>query len=404
MVYKRGEKWHMDATVSGVRYREALDTTDKREALALEKKRIGEIQNGKRASISGREFARLPFDKAADKFLESRKDHVAVRTAQLDRERLRPLRSFFGEKPLIRIHAEHITSYQQARLNGQISFGNKPSICVAARTVNMEVGVLRQVLNRAKLWRVVEEDVKMLPEKKGVVGRVLTKEQKILLFAVAGSQDRWLVAYCAAVLAATTTCRGVELKNLRWQDVDLFGRRLTIRRSKTEAGLREIPLMPDAIAALGRLLARAVDLNSNGSEHFVFPACERGHIDPTKSQVSWRTAWRNLVTAAAKRAGKDAAEEAGTTGGDAHAASTAAMAAFTGLRFHDLRHQAITELAEAGAPDATLMSISGHMSVHMLRHYSHVRMAAKRDVLEKLDGGLMTAPKLEPKSLSERPN
>ena len=30
MIYKRGKHWHMDAMVNGVRYREALNTTDKR--------------------------------------------------------------------------------------------------------------------------------------------------------------------------------------------------------------------------------------------------------------------------------------------------------------------------------------------------------------------------------------
>jgi len=34
----------------------------------------------------------------------------------------------------------------------------------------------------------------------------------------------------------------------------------------------------------------------------------------------------------------------------------------SGLRFHGLRHQAITELAELGAPDATLMALAGHLS------------------------------------------
>ena len=65
---------------------------------------------------------------------------------------------------------------------------------------------------------------------------------------------------------------------------------------------------------------------------------------------------------------------------------------FRGLRFHDLRHQAITEMAEAGASDATLMAVSGHMSRRMLEHYSHVRMAAKRTVLDKLESGLMGGP------------
>jgi hypothetical protein len=46
-------------------------------------------------------------------------------------------------------------------------------------------------------------------------------------------------------------------------------------------------------------------------------------------------------------------------------------------------------MAEAGASDATLMAVAGHMSRRMLEHYSHVRMAAKRTALEKLESGLM---------------
>jgi hypothetical protein len=67
----------------------------------------------------------------------------------------------------------------------------------------------------------------------------------------------------------------------------------------------------------------------------------------------------------------------------------------TGLRFHGLRHQAITEMAEAGASDATLVAVSGHMSRRMLEHYSHVRMAAKRTVLDKLESGLMGGSAVE---------
>jgi len=41
-----------------------------------------------------------------------------------------------------------------------------------------------------------------------------------------------------------------------------------------------------------------------------------------------------------------------------------------GPRFHDLRHQAITETAEAGASDATLMAVAGQMSRRMLERAS----------------------------------
>ena len=60
-----------------------------------------------------------------------------------------------------------------------------------------------------------------------------------------------------------------------------------------------------------------------------------------------------------------------------------------GLRFHDLRHHAITELAESQASDGTIMSIAGHVSNKMLQHYSHIRLQAKGDALD----GLVSRPK-----------
>jgi integrase len=380
MIYKRDLHWHMDVTVDGVRYREALDTTDKREALALEKKRVAEILAGKAASKSGREFARKPFSEAAKLFLEERRPHVAERTQQFEKERLKPLEKFFGENPLLRIKAEHISAYQRARLGQGIS----------GRTINMEVGVLRRMLKRAKVWAAVDEDVRAFPEHARVVGKVLTAAQKRLLFETAAKKSVWMVAHCAAVIAVSTTCRGVELKNLRWNNVDLFERVLNVKRSKTEAEHRGIPLNTDAMAALARLWERAQVHNATNPEHFVFPACENERIDATKPQKTWRTAWRSLVKEAGKRAGNEAAKLAEQHGGDVEKARQGAASPFRGFRFHDLRHQAITELAEAGAADATLMALAGHMSRQMLEHYSHVRMAAKRAVLDKLESGLIT--------------
>ena len=53
-------------------------------------------------------------------------------------------------------------------------------------------------------------------------------------------------------------------------------------------------------------------------------------------------------------------------------------------RWHDNRHTLITELAESGAGDQTIMDIAGHVSKQMLRHYSHIRMVAKRNALETI--------------------
>ena len=61
-----------------------------------------------------------------------------------------------------------------------------------------------------------------------------------------------------------------------------------------------------------------------------------------------------------------------------------------GLRFHDLRHHAITELAESQASDQTVMAIAGHVSPKMLAHYSHVRIDAKRHALDAISSGGLT--------------
>jgi integrase len=379
----------MDVMIQGERYREALNTTDKRQAKELEKDRVAAIKQGKGASKTGREFARMPFSAAADLFATERQPHVSERTRQLDRERLKPLRSHFGQTPLLRIKASDISAYQRSRLSGEICLKGAG---VGNRTVNMEITLLRQMMRRAKVWSAVSEDVRMLPERHGVVARVLTREQKELLFAVAESKSAWVVAHCAAVLAVSTTCRSVELKHLRWQDVDVFGGVLTVRRSKTEAGQRTIPLNGDGLAAIARLLERARAHNATALEHCVFPACENEVIDPNKPQKTWRTAWRSLVEETAYQAGRSAAREALATNRKISAAKEAwkrAAAPFSGLRFHDLRHQAITELAERGASDATVMALAGHMSRAMMEHYSHVRMAAKRAAVDGLMTGLI---------------
>jgi site-specific recombinase XerC len=206
MIYKRGGHWHVDVTVNGVRYREALDTTDRREALALEKKRVGEILAGKAASKGGKDFARKPFIEAATVYVEHRKGRVAERTTQLEIEKLRPLKRFFGDKPLLRIKADEIAAYQKARQSKGVS----------GRTVNMEIGIVRRMLKKAKRWNTVAEDVQMFPEHQREIGKALPVEHKKHLFEAAGSKPHWMVAHCAAVLAVSTTCRSVELKHLRW--------------------------------------------------------------------------------------------------------------------------------------------------------------------------------------------
>jgi integrase-like protein len=63
-----------------------------------------------------------------------------------------------------------------------------------------------------------------------------------------------------------------------------------------------------------------------------------------------------------------------------------------GMRPHDLRHHAITKLAESSeASEQTVMAIAGHVSREMLEHYSHIRQPAKRRAIESLDNVTITS-------------
>jgi integrase len=387
---KRGDWFHLDVTIDSERYREPLNTTDWRIAGERAKERIAEIKAGRVACPSRKNFSRLPFKVAVEVYQSERNGKVAERTMQFESERLKPLVRYFGEKTVRTFKAHDVAAYQQARAEE-----------VSGRTVNMETGVLRRILKKAKLFTVLMDYPMPFPEHENEIGKALPNDEKLHLFRVAASRPVWMVAHCAAVLAANTTCRKVELRHLRWREIDLFNRVVDINRSKTAAGRRQITLNDDALAALARLRERAAIAGRVEPEHFVFPACENARIDPTKPQKTWRTAWRSLVGEAETLAGREAAKAALAAGqgiGRAKAAWKRAAAPYAGLRFHDLRHQAITEMAEAGAQDSVIQSIAGHLSKRMLDHYSHIRRAAKREATDKLSGGLMNpAPAVERK-------
>jgi hypothetical protein len=51
----------------------------------------------------------------------------------------------------------------------------------------------------------------------------------------------------------------------------------------------------DAHAAVMELWERAKVFGGSNPEHFLFPACEHGRIDPTRAMKSWSTAWRKMT-------------------------------------------------------------------------------------------------------------
>jgi len=209
-----------------------------------------------------------------------------------------------------------ISQYQAFRLQS-----------VSARTVNLEVKLLRGILRSEGQRKRLVEDVKPLKESGESPGRALTAEESLKLFELAATKPEWLGAYLATIVANDTGMRGIELPSLRLADVDIENRLIKISRSKNDSGLRTVVLTGDALQAMIRLIDRARKRGSVEPDHFLIPSRIKGGYDPAHPTKGWRSAWRSLR----KKAGLGK------------------------FRFHDLRHTFITTHAEIGTPLPVLM-------------------------------------------------
>ena len=373
---KRGNTWHCHFFIDGIRYRQSLETSDYREAVQKKNELIALAKAGKLA-ISRKGFPRLHFKEAAEQFLADRTPHLAPLSVRTEKERATSINRVLGEMTVYRITPADVQDYiRQRKADG-----------IANATVNRELDIIRGVLKKAKRWHLFADEIKPLPLRQKI-GRALSYDEKLRLLKVAASRPEWQTAARAAALALNTTMRGSEIKGLRWRDVDLMEKTVTVGKSKTEAGERVIPLNAEAFRVALDLYERAKQFGQVLPDHFIFPACEAGHIDPTRPQTSWRTAWRNLTRAITCPSCGLLQAPAAICGNDACKADTSKVRSpLAGLRFHDLRHHAITELAESQTSDSTIMSIAGHVSPKMLAHYSHVRLQAKRTALDALATG-----------------
>jgi integrase/recombinase XerD len=288
-IFKRGKTWWTDFSENGQRLRQSLGTTDWREAQKREKQLISEARTG-RVTNPGRALARLAFTVAIERYLILRTPRLARRTIQTERERSKPLVAYFGCTTVQSITTDGVLEYIASRKRSGVSNA----------TVNRERDLLRGVLVKAQRWHLLStEELRPLKVEEGS-GRALSLDEKAHLLMMAESRPEWQIARLAARLALNTTMRAGEIRELRWRDVDLIGRVLTVRRSKTEAGRRVIPLNSDAWETVIELRERSKLLFNRAPEPewYVLPHAEGlRNPDPTTPMSGWRTAWRNLTRA-----------------------------------------------------------------------------------------------------------
>jgi integrase len=343
-VFKRGKIWWYEFWFAGRRIQESTKATSKTLAKQAEQKRRRELEEGFNSIEDRREERIRTIKEVAKDYLESY--ILRNRSGTFAEYAIGHLTRLLGATMIVDADEAMVLGYQEQRLREK----------AAPKTINEEVGFLLRLLGeRGELIRARLRKQKKL-KLKGTrsLAKAYSPEEKLNLVE-ATRKARSPTIYPVLMLALNAGMRNGEIRHLRWNQVDLKKQFLTVGKSKTEAGEgRTIPLNAALLEAL-RHHAEWYTLRFGkiDPEWYLFPFGRGKHLDPTRPITTIKTAWKN------------AKERAGVTG-----------------RLHDSRHTLITELAESGAGDQTIMDIAGHVSRQMLKHYSHIRMQAKREALE----------------------
>ncbi len=236
-LWKRGRQYWADFTVDGRRYRKRLGTTN----LPGRQAEGAAAHRGCRPRTAWPTHAQGPkrlFD-AVDAYIDGQAPALLAA-----HDRVRGGAADLAQALLRRRAADRHHGQGDRRLPAPRHEAGK-----ANRTINMDVGVLSRVLKSCGRWRALADHVRNLPERQRPVGRALTPEERTRLFEAAAANPEWEHVFCAAVVAANTSMRPVEVKHLRRCDVDLAKKLVYVRRSKNETSHRVIPLNASALTA-----------------------------------------------------------------------------------------------------------------------------------------------------------
>lgn len=105
-----------------------------------------------------------------------------------------------------------ISGSQGARISGKVGVR-------ISGTRNLEVGTVRAILRKHRLWAGIQPDVTMLQTHDDVGRRVTEDEERRLIDACANSRSRSLLP--AVTIALSTGMRYSEIRLLRWSQIDL---------------------------------------------------------------------------------------------------------------------------------------------------------------------------------------
>jgi len=258
---------------------------------------------------------------------------------------LRRLADAFGGHALSAVTPAMVAAYRDARLR-----------VAAASTVRKEISVLSRIIDLASRewgYAVAVNPCRVIsrPVERNARDRRLQPDEERYLIAACQPHLALLVR-----LALATAARLGELISVRWPDVDRDRRVMIVRGvdnkgTKNGDPLRAIPLSTAALQVLDEAWAMRS------------PSDDRVMHWWRRSDSVTHT-WRRAVDRARQAYLADCARDGVTPDPDF----------LSDLHFHDLRHEAISRLVEAGALSVLeVAGVAGHKTLHMLKRYTHLR-------------------------------
>ncbi len=338
--FKKENRWYIDYYVNGKRKREVVTITgkdpatitirDAEKALAIRK---AEIAQGK-FDITKTEKP-IKFEKLIEAYLEWA--DVNHKSPERDHSACKNLLAFFTGRNIYSLSLWEVEKYKSERKKQ----GRQPE------TINKELGVIRRMFNLAlqgvlsvKVGKNPVQGIKLLKVPK-TKPRTYKPWEFQELYKAASAHFRPIL-----LCAYMTGMRRSEIVKLRWKDVDFEDGSIYVAETKNDE--------PRTIPMSEALFSTLQDMKKKSVSEFVF-------ITPDGQPYSSLSAWKRAWSTALKRSSIEKG------------------------RFHDFRHTFISNLIVKEKEDfATVMALSGHKDITMLKRYSHTQEEAKKAAINKL--------------------
>jgi integrase len=271
-----------------------------------------------------------------------------------------------GGIPLARLDAPRLNAFYGELLREGRTDGKGG---LSRTTVHSIHVVISRALSDAVRWNLVARNVAKAakPPTPTRTEMAVWGAEELRTFLLSVADDRLVALWH---LAATTGLRRGELCGLRWRDLDLAARRLSVTGTRVTVGYRVADSTPKTAKS-----SRTIGLDSDTAELLRF------HHRRQLAEAGEFPGWSNATGLVFVREDGTPYHPQRITGMFEAAAKRAGLPA---IRLHDLRHSYATAALEAGVSLKVVSERLGHSNLAITADlYTHVREQVDQDAADR---------------------